>query len=136
MKLWITILLVFIPSAVYAQNLDKPIPIQPSRPSLWWESDRLGLGLIEDWAIDPDTKIIKVQINGQAWLAADYLSRYAIVQKLGITARQSNYDILLENNRQIKLAEYKYLNDKWQIEPSLLGANPFSANNGVFFGLR
>jgi hypothetical protein len=138
MKFWIAILLILIPSAVHAQNLDKPIPIQPSQPSLslWWQSDRLGQGLIEDWSIDSNSKLIRLQINGQAWLAADYVTRYTILQKLSSTARQTNYDIVLENNRQIKLAEYKYLNDKWQIDPPTLGANPFSANNGIFFGLR
>ncbi len=136
MKFWFVVLLLLIPVAAHAQNPDEPVPIQPSNPSLWWQSDRLGQGLIEDWAIDPNTKLIRLQINSQAWLAADYIRRYTIIQKLGTIARESNYDILVENNRQTKLAEYKYLDGKWQITPPLLGANPFSANNGIFFGLR
>lgn len=137
MKFWFVLLLMLVvPFPSQAQNPDEPVPLQPSQPSLWWQSDRLGQGLIEDWAIDPNTKSIRLQINSQAWLAADYIRRYTIIQKLGTTARESNYDILLENNRQIKLAEYKYLEGKWQITPPLLGANPFSANNGVFLGLR
>jgi hypothetical protein len=136
MKFWFVVLLLLIPVTAHAQNPDQPVPIQPSNPSLWWQSDRLGQGLIEDWSIDPNTKLIRLQINSQAWLAADYIRRYTIVQKLGTAARESNYDILVENNRQTKLAEYKYLDGKWQIAPPLLGANPFSANNGIFFGLR
>ncbi len=131
-----TFLLGLIPVATQAQNPDTPIPIQPSQPSLWWQSDRLSQGLIEDWVIDSDTKLIRLKINTQVWLAADYIKRYSVMQKLGTVARQNNYDVLLENNRQIKLAEYKYVEGNWQITPPFLGTNPFSANNGIFFGLR
>ncbi len=125
-----------MPMAVPAQNLIEIVPLLPSRPSLWWQSDRLELGLIDSWSIDQNGKIIKLKINSQVWLAADYVKRYAIMQKLGTVARESGYDILLENNRQIKLAEYKFGQGNWQISPPSLGANPFSANNGIFFGLR
>ena len=131
-----TFLLGLIPLAVQAQNPDAPVPLQPSQPSLWWQSDRLEAGLIDGWVIDDDTQQIKLQINSRVWLASDYISRYAILQKLGNIARRNNYDIHLENDRQIKLAEYKYIEGNWQIAPPFLGTNPFSANNGNFFGLR
>jgi hypothetical protein len=130
------ILLGIIPLKAEAQNPDEPVPIAPVKPSLWWQSDRLGQGLIEDWSIDQDARLIKLQINNQAWLAADYVKRYAIMQKLGAVAQAEKYDIFVQNNRLNILAEYKYLDNRWQITPPLLGTRPFSANNGIFFGLR
>lgn len=112
------------------------IPLEPAKPSPWWTVEQFRFGLIETWTLEPDQQLIRFQINNQIWLAADYLSRYAIMQKLGKIARQNRYSIRLENNRQVQLAEYKYEKNNWQIAPPLLGATPFSANNGSFFGLR
>jgi hypothetical protein len=108
----------------------------PAQPSLWWQIDRLSAGLIDDWAIDANTKQVKIKINPQVWLAADYVRRYTIVQKLGNVARENDYDLVLEDNRQIKLAEYINTQGKWRIQPMYLGATPFRGKEGAIFGLR
>ncbi|AFY73129.1 hypothetical protein Syn7502_01018 [Synechococcus sp. PCC 7502] len=136
MKFWLMVLLVLLPLAAQAQNPDALVPLAPSQPSLWWISDRLGEGFIENWIIDQDAKLIRLQVNSQTWLTANYIKRYEIMQKLGNVALENRYDIVVENNRQVKLAQYKYEQGNWQITPPLLGATPFSANSGNFFGLR
>lgn len=132
MKFWLILTLAFMPMAAAGQT----IPTEPVKPSPWWTVEQFSLGLIETWTVEADQQLIRFQINNQVWLAADYLTRYAIMQKLGILARQNKFNIRLENNRQVQLAEYKYQQRGWQIAPPLLGATPFSANNGIFFGLR
>ena len=135
-KFWLIFGIGLVPLTVQAQNPNDIIPVKPSQPSLWWQSDRLGQGLIESWVIDQDAKLITLKINAQVWVASDFIRRYAIVQKLSNIARQDGYDLRLENNRQIKLAEYKNVDGSWQISPRQLGATPFSAINGNIFGLQ
>jgi hypothetical protein len=135
-KFWLIFGIGLVPMAVQAQNLNDIIPVEPSQPSLWWQSDRLGQGLIESWAVDQDAKLITLKINAQVWLASDFIKRYTIVQKLSNIARQDGYDLRLENNRQIKLAEYKNVDGIWKISPRQLGATPFSGINGNIFGVQ
>jgi len=133
-QFWLILGIGFVPLAVQAQNPNDIIPIEPAHPSLWWQSDRLGQGLIESWVIDQDTKLITLKINARVWIASDFIRRYSIVQRLSNIALQSGYNLRLENNRQIKLAEYMNVDGSWQISPRQLGATSFSGINGSILG--
>ena len=133
-QFWLILGIGFVPLAVQAQNPNDIIPVEPSQPSLWWQSDRLGQGLIESWVIDQDTKLITLKINARVWIASDFIRRYSIVQNLSNIALQNGYNLRLENNRQIKLAEYMNVDGSWQISPRQLGATSFSGINGSILG--
>ncbi|MEE3716212.1 hypothetical protein V2H45_05575 [Tumidithrix elongata RA019] len=105
------------------------IPLEPVRPSLWWMVQRLEDGWVDDLAIDPDAKRVVITVNRSRWFAADYIRRYEFLYKLGNTAQEDAYGVLLKDNRNNKLAEYIVINDRWQMEPKSLGAVPFRVNS-------
>jgi hypothetical protein len=137
---WITAIALAMPTPLQAQPVqfssDTPILLQPVQPSPWWQVDRQEPGLIESWSVEPAARLVKFKINPQVWLVADYIKRYSLIQKLGSIARQNNYDLAIEDNRKIKLAEYVYAQGAWQIQPQYLGSTPFRANQGSIFGLK
>ncbi|CAN1212381.1 hypothetical protein TUMEXPCC7403_19385 [Tumidithrix helvetica PCC 7403] len=105
------------------------IPLEPVRPSLWWMVQRLEDGWVDNLAIDPDAKRVVITLNRSRWFAADYIRRYEFLYKLGTTAQEDAYGVLLKDNRNNKLAEYIVINDSWKMEPPSLGAPPFRVNS-------
>jgi hypothetical protein len=109
------------------------IPLEPVRPSLWWMVQRLEDGWVDDLIVDFEAKKVVITVNRSRWVAADYLRRYEFLNKLGITAQQETYGVLLQDNRQNKLAEYGLIGDRWQMEPQSLGAVPFRVNSPTLY---
>jgi hypothetical protein len=101
------------------------IPQAPVEPSLWWKSQRLQEGWVENIAIDPSLKKAIVTINTTRWTASDYLQRFSFLFKLGTEAQKQNFDLVLHNRRDQKIAEYSTQEDRWRIDPKSLGAEPF-----------
>lgn len=101
------------------------IPQTPVEPSLWWKSQRLQEGWVENIAIDPSLKKAIVTINTTRWTASDYLQRFSFLFKLGTEAQKQNFDLVLHNRRDQKIAEYSTQEDRWRIDPKSLGAEPF-----------
>jgi hypothetical protein len=111
-------------STAIAQPMNN-IPQQLVEPSLWWKSQRLAEGWVENIAINADTKQAIVTINTTRWSASDYLQRFSFLFKLGTEAQKHNFDLLLHNRRAQKIAEYSTKAERWQIDPTSLGAEPF-----------
>ena len=119
-------------SAAIAQSVNI-IPQQPVEPSLWWKSQRLDEGWVEDITIDSQTKKAMVNINTTRWIASDYLQRFSFLFKLGTEAQKQNFDVMLLNRRDQKLAEYSTHEEKWRIDPTSLGAEPFRIGAPTIF---
>jgi hypothetical protein len=120
--------------AASAQTLQSVnIPLEPVRPSLWWMVQRLEDGWVDDLMVNYETKKVVITVNRSRWFAADYLRRYEFLNKLGLTALQDAYGVLLQDNRQNKLAEYIAISDRWQMEPQSLGAVPFRVNTPTLY---
>jgi hypothetical protein len=101
------------------------IPLQLETPSLYWHIEEFGEGLITDWTIDNNQRVVKVTVDPVVWSAADYLQRYAVLQKLGLVTGDDNYGILLQEDELTVLATYIQKDGKWEITPLYLGATPF-----------
>lgn len=101
------------------------IPQQLVEPSLWWKSQRLDAGWVEKIMIEPDTRKAIVTINPTRWAASDYLTRFSFLFKLGTEAQKQNFNVTLHNRRNQQLAEYSTQEERWQIAPTSLGAEPF-----------
>ena len=101
------------------------IPQQLVEPSLWWKSQRLEEGWVENIAIKPETKQAIVTINPTRWIASDYLARFSFLFKLGTEAQKQRFNVLLHNRRAEKIAEYSTQEERWRIDPTSLGAEPF-----------
>ncbi len=112
------------PAAIAQQNITI-IPQQVVEPSLWWKADRLGAGWVENIAINPEIKQAIVTVNINRWAASDYLTRFSFLFKLGTEAQKQNFNVLLHNRRDQKIAEYSTQEQYWRIAPSSLGAAPF-----------
>jgi hypothetical protein len=115
-------------SNVQAQVTSVTIPLEPVQPSLWWVSERVDEGLVENLSIDADNRIVKITVNLNVWDLADYMKRYSFLQRLSNAALDYNYGILLQDRRQRTLAEYIEESGAWRIAPANLGATPFRAN--------
>jgi hypothetical protein len=127
----LTASMLFLPVFTYsveAQVTSVTIPLEPVQPSLWWVSERVDEGLVENLSIDFDNRIVKITVNPNVWDLADYMKRYSFLQRLGNTAFDHNYGILLQDRRQRTLAEYLEESGAWRIAPANLGATPFRAN--------
>ncbi len=101
------------------------IPQQLVEPSLWWKSQRLEEGWVENIAINAETKQAIVTINSTRWIASDYLARFSFLFKLGTEAQKQRFNVLLHNRRAEKIAEYSTQEERWRIAPTSLGAEPF-----------
>lgn len=101
------------------------IPQQPVQPSLWWITQRLNQGWVENITIKPESKQAIVTINTSRWSSADYLQRFSFLFKLGSEAQKQDFNILLNNRLNQKIAEYSTQADVWRIDPKSLGADPF-----------
>lgn len=109
------------------------IPQQLVEPSLWWKTQRLYEGWVDNIAIDPETRKAIITINTSRWSASDYLARFSFLYKLGTEARKQNFNVLLNNRRNQKLAEYSTQEESWRIDPTSLGAEPFRVNAPTVF---
>jgi hypothetical protein len=130
-RLVIALCLLFLPvftSNVEAQVTAVTIPLEPVQPSLWWVSERVDEGLVESLSIDVDNRVVKIVVNPNVWDLADYVKRYSFLQRLGNTALDRDYGILLQDRRQRTLAEYVEESGTWRVIPANLGATPFRAN--------
>lgn len=126
---FLSLLPIFMSNArIEAQVTSVTIPLEPVQPSLWWVSERVDEGLVENLSIDFDNRIVKITVNPNVWDLADYMKRYSFLQRLGNTAFEHNYGILLQDRRQRTLAEYLEESGAWRIAPANLGATPFRAN--------
>ena len=114
-------------SAAIAEE-DINIPQQLVEPSLWWKSQRLDAGWVEKIKIDPDARQAIVTINTTRWSASDYLTRFSFLFKLGTEAQKQNFNVALHNRRDQKLAEYSTQEERWRIDPTSLGTEPFRVN--------
>ena len=114
-------------SAAIAEE-DINIPQQLVEPSLWWKSQRLETGWVEKIKLDPNTRQAIVTINTARWSASDYLTRFSFLFKLGTEAQKQNINVALHNRRDQKLAEYSTEEERWRIDPTSLGAEPFRIN--------
>ncbi len=101
------------------------IPQSPLEPSLWWKVQRLQEGWVDNISINPDKKQAIVKINTSRWIASDYLQRFSFLFKLGTEAQKQNFNVLLYNRRNQKIAEYSTIEEQWIIAPTSLGAEPF-----------
>ena len=101
------------------------IPQAPVEPSLWWKTQRLPEGWVENIAINSEAKQAIVTININRWAASDYLQRFSFLFKLGTEAQKQNFNVLLHNRRDQKIAEYSTIEERWRIDPKSLGAEPF-----------
>jgi hypothetical protein len=122
--------------SVEAQVTAVTIPLEPVQPSLWWVSERIDEGLVENLSIDADNRVVKITVNPNVWDLADYMKRYSFLQRLGNAALDHNYGILLQDRRQRALAEYLEESGAWRIAPTNLGATPFRANLSSPFAPR
>ncbi len=111
-----------IPTAI-AEPMN--VPQQLVEPSLWWKSQRLEEGWVENIAINVETKQAIVTINPSRWIASDYLARFSFLFKLGTEAQKQRFNVLLHNRRAEKIAEYSTQEERWRIDPTSLGAEPF-----------
>lgn len=109
------------------------IPQAPVEPSLWWKTQRLQEGWVENIAIDTEAKQAIVTINPTRWLASDYLQRFSFLFKLGTEAQKQNFNVLLHNRRDQKIAEYSTIEERWRIDPKSLGTEPFRVNAPAMF---
>jgi hypothetical protein len=111
------------------------IPQSPVEPSLWWKTQRLQDGWVENIKINSDTKQAIVTINVNRWIASDYLQRFSFLFKLGTEAQKQNFNVRLYNRRNEKIAEYKYSTQEegWTIDPTFLGTDPFRVNAPAIF---
>jgi hypothetical protein len=121
---------------VRAQVKSSAIPLEPIQPSLWWVSDRVDEGLVESLTIDPNLRVVRIVVNLSVWDAADYVKRYSFMQRLGSSAIDRNYGIVLKDRRQRTLAEFSEESGSWTMEPANLGATTFRANLGNPFAPR
>ena len=112
-------------NAAIAQETMSMIPQQLVEPSLWWKSQRLDEGWVENIVIDAETKKAIVTINTTRWSASDYLTRFSFLFKLGTEAQKQNFNVLLHNRRAQDIAEYSTQQERWKIAPTSLGALPF-----------
>jgi len=101
------------------------IPQSPVEPSLWWKAQRLQAGWVDNIVIKPETRQAIVKINTTRWGASDYLQRFSFLFKLGTEAQKHNFNVLLYNRRDQKIAEYSTIEAGWRIDPTSLGAEPF-----------
>lgn len=124
--------IIFTNSEAIAEE-DINIPQQLVEPSLWWKSQRLEEGWVEKITIDPATKQAIVKINTTRWATSDYLTRFSFLFKLGTEAQKQNFNVLLHNRRDQKLAEYSTQEERWRIDPTSLGAEPFRINTPTIF---
>ncbi|WP_019499063.1 hypothetical protein [Pseudanabaena sp. PCC 6802] len=111
-----------------AQVKSVTVPIEPVQPSLWWASERVDEGLVEGLTIDPNLRVVRIVVNLSVWDAADYIKRYSFMQRLGNSAIDRNYGIVLKDRRQRTLAEFSNESGTWAMEPANLDATPFRAN--------
>jgi len=109
------------------------IPQAPVEPSLWWKTQRLQEGWVENIQIDAEAKRAIVTINTTRWIASDYLQRFSFLFKLGTEAQKQNFNVMLHNRRDQKIAEYSTIEERWRIDPKSLGAEPFRVNAPVLF---
>ncbi len=112
---------------------DTIIPQSPVEPSLWWKTQRLQEGWVENIAINSEAKQAIVTINMNRWIASDYLQRFSFLFKLGTEAQKQNFNVHLHNRRNQKIAEYSTQEDFWKIDPTSLGAEPFRVNAPALF---
>ena len=114
---------------------DTIIPQSPVEPSLWWKTQRLQEGWVENIAINSDTKQAIVTINMNRWIASDYLQRFSFLFKLGTEAQRQNFNVHLHNRRNQKIAEYNYSTQEegWTIDPTFLGTDPFRVHAPTIF---
>jgi hypothetical protein len=112
---------------------DTVIPQSPVEPSLWWKTQRLQEGWVENIAINSDTKQAIVTININRWIASDYLQRFSFLFKLGTEAQRQNFNVHLHNRRNQQIAEYSTQQQVWTIDPTSLGAQPFRVNAPAIF---
>jgi hypothetical protein len=109
------------------------IPQTPVEPSLWWKTQRLQEGWVENIEIDAEAKQAIVTINTTRWTASDYLQRFSFLFKLGTEAQKQNFNVMLHNRRDQKIAEYSTIEERWRIDPKSLGAEPFRINAPILF---
>jgi len=109
------------------------IPQEPVEPSLWWKTQRLQEGWVENIVIDPQAKQAIVTVNTTRWFASDYLQRFSFLFKLGTEAQKQNFNVMLHNRRDQKIAEYSTIEERWRIDPKSLGAEPFRVNAPAIF---
>lgn len=83
---------------------------------------------MEKIKLDPNTRQAIVTINTARWSASDYLTRFSFLFKLGTEAQKQNFNVALHNRRDQKLAEYSTEEERWRIDPTSLGAEPFRIN--------
>jgi hypothetical protein len=115
-------------SSAQAQVKSVTVPLKPVQPSLWWVSERVDEGLVESLTIDPNLRVVRIVVNLNVWEAADYVKRYSFMQRLGSSAIERNYGIVLKDRRERTLAEFSEESGTWAMEPANLGATPFRAN--------
>ncbi|TYQ30730.1 hypothetical protein [Pseudanabaena sp. UWO310] len=113
-------------AAIAEENIT--IPQAPVEPSLWWKSQRLQEGWVENIAIDSEAKQAIITVNTTRWIASDYLQRFTFLFKLGTEAQKQNFNVMLYNRRSQKIAEYSTVEERWRIDPKSLGAEPFRVN--------
>ncbi|PZU93185.1 MAG: hypothetical protein DCE90_16765 [Pseudanabaena sp.] len=108
------------------------IPQQPVQPSLWWMTQRLNEGWVENIVIDAEARRAIVTINTSRWTSADYLQRFSFLFKLGNEAQKQDFNVMLSNRLNQKVAEYSAKADTWRIDPKTLGAEPFRVISPTF----
>ncbi len=68
-------------------------------PSLWWTQDQFPAQkkLITKWLAYPQKKRIDLVLNPQYWNNLDYLDRYHLINRYGLTARRYGYNVRIFN---------------------------------------
>jgi hypothetical protein len=89
---------------------DAPSEVGLTVPSLWWAVRQFGSHIVRDWSAYPAAKRVggrvEVYVSAQAWGQLDYLNRYSFSQRLGTSASDSGYNLLIVDRLRTILAAY------------------------------
>ena len=107
-KVLVLLLVLGLPLQMVAQpgvaNPDVTLP-STELPTLHWATQRFGLGMIEDWRIRRQGRLVKVRVS-ERWYRLPYFDRYRMVTGLGTAAARHNYRLVLLSTDNRVLATY------------------------------
>ncbi len=79
-------------------------------PSLWWAKENSEKKLLDNWIAYPASKTepprVDLIVNQQIWSLLDYMEKYVFVNRLGIIASKSGYNIRVFDYQTETLATY------------------------------
>lgn len=91
-------------NVITADSIERFAAYRETMPSLWWTQDQLPNKLVLNWLAYPDKKRIDLVVNPQFWNNLEYLERYQLINKYGLTAHKYGYDVRIFN---LKFSELK-----------------------------